>query len=70
MEFEKVVSYALSYINSLVGGWPIDAWISVGRDWDLNLFYNYKTGRNCATLYPVVDGIIQTGEDGVYILIS
>lgn len=61
-DFEQIVSDALSYISSLVGGWPEDDWISIGENWDLNLFYDPLKNRHCANLHPVVRGFTQSKE--------
>lgn len=46
-----IEDYSLNY-----DGWPIDDWVSISIDYDLNIWYDDSDDRCMATIYPVVNG--------------
>lgn len=42
-----------------IGEWPDDDWVSIGKNWDANLFL-HEDGKRGIDIYPVVDGKTDT----------
>jgi hypothetical protein len=68
---EKVIEQAARIVRANRETWPDDDWHSLGKDFDLNLFEEVDeqgtAWKRGATIYPVLNGITQTGGRHVHL---
>ncbi len=53
---------AMDIVCDHINDWPEDKWVSIGKDFDVNLWTETPGTRRIASLYPVVDGSPDTSR--------